>query len=358
MPKTIDEFDWAQTLLGPKADWPIALTTTYDIMMNAHFAMCATWGPQRTLLYNEAYIPFLADRHPAALGQPIHEVWAEVWNDIGPLIEQAMSGQRVHLVDMPLKMTRKGYPEETFWTFSYSPVCDGDVVMGILDIAFETTERVLQTQAQAVIDAQLRDAVAQRTLLAHELDHRIKNILSIVTAISHQTFRAPATLEGATKEFSSRIRALARAQEILTQTSWVGAPVEDVVRQTLDDRNADRIRASGPLVNLPAKSALALALALHELATNAVKYGALSVDDGLIDLTWEVVQDANGKSFRLSWIESGGPDVKPPQRKGFGTRLITTALSAEFGGSAEISYPVEGVTFTLKAPFTFGESVS
>lgn len=358
MPKTIEDFDWSQTPLGPKAGWSIALRTTHDIMMNAHYAMCMTWGPEQTLLYNAGYIPFLADRHPWALGQPMSVVWSEIWDDIGPLVDRTLAGESVHFENMPLTMTRKGYPEETFWTFSYSPLRDGDQVMGLLDVAFETTERVHEARAKAVIDEQLRDAVAQRTLLAHELDHRIKNILSMVTAISHQTFRAPATLEGATKEFAARIRALARAQDILTQTNWTAAPVGDVVDMTLDHRLAAQIRTSGPRVDLPAKSALALALALHELATNAVKYGALSADGGAVDLRWDLQQDDDQTYFQLSWIESGGPVVQPPERKGFGTRLITTALAAEFGGAADSVYPPEGVIFTLKAPYPFIGSVS
>jgi len=326
-------------------------------MMTAHFAMCATWGPEQTLLYNEAYIPFLADRHPAALGQPIDQVWHDVWDDIRPLIEQAMAGERVHMEDMPLLMTRKGYPEDTFWTFSYSPLHQGNEVMGFLDIAFETTARVEAAKAQALIDKQLRESVEQRTLLAHELDHRVKNILSMVTAISHQTFRPPATMESASKEFAARIQALARAQDILTQTSWTGAKVSEVVFGTVAEGIGARVSASGPDVELSAKSALALALALHELATNAVKYGALSVDSGNVDLTWQVEVEENKQSFLLRWIESGGPVVKQPERKGFGTRLITTALSSEFRGSAEIEYPSQGVIFTLKAPHPFSERI-
>lgn len=356
MPVTIDNFDWGQTPLGPKFRWSTALRTTHDIMMTAHFAMCATWGPEKTLIYNAGYIPFLGDRHPAALGQPIQEVWHDVWDDIQPLIDRAMAGEAVHMENLPLVMTRKGFAEETYWTFSYSPLHDGDIVAGILDIAFETTERVMRAKAQAITERELLEAVEQRTLLAHELDHRVKNILAMVTAIAHQTFRPPATMDTAPKEFASRIRALAKAQDLLTQTSWTGAQLEQVVEGTLESVGS-RIDFSGPGVDLTAKSALALALALHELTTNAVKYGALSVDGGSVELTWEIVGEANARSFLLRWIETGGPTVKQPDRKGFGSRLITSALSAEFHGTADIEYRPEGVVFTLNAPFPFSESV-
>lgn len=358
MSNAIHDFDWGQTPLGPKTSWSVALRTTYDILMSAHFAMCATWGPEKTLLYNAAYIPFLADRHPAALGQPIDQVWQDVWDDIRPLIEQAMAGKPVHREDLLLVMTRKGYPEDTYWNFSYSPLRDGKDVMGILDIAFETTDRVQRAQAQELIEKELRESVEQRTLLAHELDHRVKNILSMVTAIAHQTFRAPSTIKTAPTEFAARIRALARAQDILTQTSWTGASIDKVAQATLKEGAGSRVGCSGPVVELPAKSALALALALHELMTNAIKYGALSIDRGTADLSWTIEQQDDKLSLLLRWIETGGPPVSLPGRKGFGTRLITSALSAEFRGSAVIEYPSEGVVFTLKAPFPFNEGVA
>lgn len=356
MPNTIADFDWSRTPLGRQDSWSPALRTTYDIMQAAHFAMCAAWGVERTLIYNEAYIPFLADRHPTALGQPIDQVWQDVWDDIRPLIDKAMAGEPVHFEDMHLVMTRKGFEEDTWWTFSYSPLRDGGSVVGFLDIAFETTDRIRHEQMQAATEARLTEAVAQRTLLAHELDHRVKNILAMVTSIAHQTFRKPATMETAPVAFSARLRALAKAQDILTRTSWTGASVEEVARGALSEGVGARVQCRGSAVELPAKTALALALALHELATNSVKYGALSVDEGMVVLDWEVAVLDERKYFLLRWIESEGPPVTPPARRGFGTRLITSALSAEFQGVAEIDYLPQGVRFTLKAPYPFNES--
>jgi PAS domain S-box-containing protein len=135
-------FDWGRTPLGPKELWPQSLLATYDIMMSSGFGMCATWGPEKTLLYNEAYAPFLGQRHPSALGQPLDEVWRDVWHEIGPLYDRAMAGETVRLENMRLVMTRNGYPEDTYWTFSYSPLREGDVIRGFLDVAVEMTEMV------------------------------------------------------------------------------------------------------------------------------------------------------------------------------------------------------------------------
>jgi signal transduction histidine kinase len=151
-------FDWSQTPLGSKESWSQPLRTTYDILMSSGFAMCAMWGPERTFLYNPPYAVFLGARHPEALGQPMDLVWHDVWQDIAPLIDRAMSGESVNLENLHLVMTRNGYEEDTYWTFSYSPLRDGDQVVGFLDVAYETTE---------VLAAQERDRVnAERVQLA------------------------------------------------------------------------------------------------------------------------------------------------------------------------------------------------
>ncbi|WP_412758560.1 hybrid sensor histidine kinase/response regulator [Methylobacterium radiotolerans] len=153
----IQAFDWSTTPLGPREEWPVALNTIYETMMASPFAMCAGWGPDLTLLYNEAYVDFLAARHPSALGQPISQVWHDVWDDIHPLIARAMAGEPVHRTDMHLVMTRKGHPEDTYWTFAYSPLRDGPEVVGFLDIAFETTAGVLAGQRRDAAEVSLRD---------------------------------------------------------------------------------------------------------------------------------------------------------------------------------------------------------
>ncbi|AWN43593.1 hybrid sensor histidine kinase/response regulator [Methylobacterium durans] len=153
---SINAFDWSDTPLGPRENWPASLTSIYEVMVASPFAMCASWGPDLTMIYNEAYTDFLAVRHPAALGQPIREVWHDVWADIAPLIERAMAGQRVHRTDMHLVMTRKGYAEDTYWTFAYSPLRDGETVVGFLNIAIETTEGVIAAQRRDAAEASLR----------------------------------------------------------------------------------------------------------------------------------------------------------------------------------------------------------
>ncbi|MCX7178214.1 MAG: ATP-binding protein [Proteobacteria bacterium] len=155
MQKVLDNFDWAQTPLGDRKHWSRALQTTYDIVMSSGFAMCAMWGPERTIFYNLAYSSFLGTRHPGALGKPINEVWHDIWDDIAPLVERAMSGETVQLENLHLVMTRNGYAEGTYWTFSYSPLRDGEDngVTGFLNVAYETTG-LLAAQEQARVNAE------------------------------------------------------------------------------------------------------------------------------------------------------------------------------------------------------------
>ncbi|MDQ2147613.1 PAS domain-containing protein [Alcaligenaceae bacterium C4P045] len=142
-------FDWGQTSLGPHDQWPASLQIAYDIMMSSGFGMCIAWGPEKTLIYNEAYAPFLGARHPQALGQPLNVVWQEIWPDISPLVDQVMTGESVRFNDMHLVMTRNNYDEDTYWTFSYSPLRHDGRVCGFLNVATETTPMVLAQRRAA-----------------------------------------------------------------------------------------------------------------------------------------------------------------------------------------------------------------
>lgn len=140
---------------------------------------------------------------------------------------------------------------------------------------------------------------------------------------------------------------MASAQDILTQTVWARANLAYLVQESLKGQSdLSRFRINGPAVELSSKTALAMALALHELATNAAKYGALSRDGGRIDITWSVVEG----QFAFEWRESGGPLVEPPTRRGFGSRMIERALAGYFSGAATVDYQPAGVVFSLRGP--------
>jgi len=197
-------------------------------------------------------------------------------------------------------------------------------------------------------------AEEQQQLLARELEHRMKNTMAMVGAIASQTFRTAATKEEARTIFDARLRALNQAHDVLVASSWISAPMSVVVDGALGPYRTGegRIHTNGPAVDLTAKQALSLSLALHELATNATKYGALSIPGGTIDVTWDWTPIDAKSTLHFAWRESGGPPVSAPSRRGFGSRLIESTLSSDFGTSVKVEYLPEGVVCSFDTRLT------
>lgn len=622
--------DWSGSPLGPPTGWPQSLRSVVGLLLGSKFPMFVAWGPELGFLYNDAYAEILGAKHPAAMGARFHDIWAEIWPDIWPLIEAAMAGEATYRADLPLLMNRHGFDEQTWFTFSYSPVRDetGEVA-GMFCACVETTQRVRSEQTQAFLahfDDQLRDiagadqilsqsaeliarhlaadrvhwaavdtaadrfevrhewvrdgvpslagehrlsdfgddlisqmagggtvAVAdalsdrpaspeaveaefgaavrgvlavplirggvwQSALCAHtlaprpwrederefirdvgerawtrvqrafaeaqvresevrfralvnatsnvlyrmsadwremrqldgraflsdtdspsidwmdayllpedrptirarideairtkgpfqlehrvrradgsvgwafsraipivdeagevvewfgaasdvttrraaeehlrlmvnELNHRVKNSLATVQAIAAQTLRKGEIPEDVREALVARLVALAAAHDVLTARRWSGANLRELAEQAaapyarLDGGTAFEL--DGPEVNVPPKTAIALALAFHELATNAGKYGALSTPEGRVRLSWRVVESPAGPRLQMEWRESGGPRVEPPTRKGFGSRLIKRGMGPELRGTVRMDFEPDGLVCTVDAP--------
>lgn len=195
------------------------------------------------------------------------------------------------------------------------------------------------------------EAERARELLVDELNHRVKNTLSIVQAIAHQTFRRDADPIKGRQAFEGRLIALGHAHDLLTQTSWESASLAELAELTLDTTgaNADLISISGPRVLLAPKQAVSIAMALHELCTNARKYGALSRDGGRVRICWH---RTNAKPARLdiTWQESGGPTVLPPVRRGFGSTLLERTLAHDLDGEVVIGFEADGLVCRIALP--------
>jgi len=187
-------------------------------------------------------------------------------------------------------------------------------------------------------------------LLISELNHRVKNTLATVQSIANQTVYRARSPEEFAASFGGRLQALARTHALITQLNWQGAELAAIVRDQLPliDTDDERISFSGPTVMLNAQAALHLGLVLHELATNAIKYGALSAARGRLSVKWMVRSDG-GRHLLLKWQERGGPEVSVPQSRGFGTSLIEKSLEAH-GGVTSIRYEAEGVTCEIMLP--------
>lgn len=597
----IRDFDWASTTIGAPSSWPEALRTLVRVMLASRQPMFIAWGPDRIMLYNDGYAPMCTNRHPWALGRPFAEVWADIIEDVGPIMDAAYAGIPTYMDDIEFQMTRHGQVVETHFSFGYTPVHDdqdnvvgmfctaleitaevmvgrqrgqeldrmrellenapsfmavvkgpdhvfeitnnayrqlighrdvlgkrvrealpeiegqgfyelldavyskgetyvgrgmeidlqhrpggptakaylnflyqpirnslGEVVGvfvegndvtdlkltelalreseirvrlalaaaemgvwqcqfiddrfvniqgddraiwllggepgqtvsfadivtrvhvddlanleaaarmaldpegdGILDIEYrvvadgERAERWVHVRAQVLASSmgkrlvgtlrditQRKEAELRQQILNAELQHRMKNSLAMVNAIAAQTLRGD-DIADRRSTFLSRLEALSHAQDILTSKSWQDAPMLSVVESALTPHltAGERFTLDGVNIDLAAKQALSIALAIHELATNASKYGALSAPQGRVSIRWgfEDTRDG-GREFYFRWAESDGPDIAPPTRTGFGTRLITRVLAADFDGEVTTHYRPEGLVCELRAP--------
>jgi PAS domain S-box-containing protein len=454
---------WDRTSLGPRAGWPQALETVVRLMLHSRQPMFLAWGADLAFLYNDAYAPILGARHPAALGHPFRAVWPEIYDELEPLVQRALAGESTWAENLHLLMHRNGYPEDTWYTFSYSPLHGDDgQVAGMFCTCVETTRQVLAERAlrenegrfRALLDAapammwvtdregrcthlnrswyaftgrpqeesldhgwleavhpedhdqivlrfrqavreeavfrldyrmrhadggwrwvidaahprrdasgrylghvgsvlditDRREAEERQSLLAREVDHRAKNVLAVVQAALRLT-RAPdqasyaAAVEG-------RVAALARAQTLLANDSWAGADLRAMLEGELvpflgGETGAARCTLRSEAVALPAAAAQPLTMLVHELATNAVKHGALSAAGGHVEVSWQVA----GDRLKLRWTETGGPPVmRPPTRRGFGARVLEGTVQRQLGGRLDLEWRVQGLDCRLDVP--------
>ena len=200
---------------------------------------------------------------------------------------------------------------------------------------------------------ELKGAEERSRLLMEELTHRVKNTLAVVNAIATQTLNGSKTYAEASKALTHRLHALADAHDALVKANWTATPVRVVVDNAARlHANGDprRFHIEGPDVTLGPRGVLSLALVLHELGTNAVKYGALSTAEGRVDVSWKLDDAGEEPRFRFDWQELDGPPVTTPTRIGFGTRLIQQSLGTDFSAVVDLAYRPDGVIFSIDAP--------
>ncbi len=217
---------------------------------------------------------------------------------------------------------------------------------GLVDFDGEGPDRTPVAVVGASRDlTELKQAEELQRLLLNELNHRVKNTLATIQALTAQTLRDAPDLPSAREALNRRIRSMAQAHDLLTLRAWTGANLTDVVMRALDAFTPAQVQISGTPIDVSPKHALALSLALHELATNATKYGALSRPEGRVNVQWRVQEGM----LHLGWEESGGPPVGRPTQKGFGTRLLEELVNRDLGGDTKLSYDASGVRFSITA---------
>jgi two-component sensor histidine kinase len=207
----------------------------------------------------------------------------------------------------------------------------------------------LMTKIAALAIEHERDR-GQRQLLIDELTHRVKNLLAVILSISGSTLRGRSE-PAAYKAFEERLVALSKAQNLLTQSGWSNVNLHELVTGAVSPFVTDQQRLSveGPAANIPARLTLPFALSLHELCTNASKYGALATDKGRISINWTYTAENDDPKLLFRWSEVGGPSVSPPSTRGFGSRLIKTVFASD-GCPVNVDYRPEGLVCEITLP--------
>ena len=310
-----------------------------QLFMQAPSFMVVLRGPEHVVeLVNNAYLQLIG--HRDVVGLPIRQALPEVvdqgFPDLLDRVRETAEAFVGRQVKIGLQRTPGAALEERYLDFIYQPIVEVDgSVSGVFAEGFDTTEQV---QAQD-----------QQRLLLDELNHRVKNTLATVQAISKQTLRGATDPAAFAEAFEARLLALSQTHNALTDGQWAGAGLRHILELELQPHGPERVSLEGPDVHLPARMALSLGMVFHELATNAAKYGALS-RDGRLSVNWR--REDGGLAF--TWRETGGPAVTPPTRRGFGSRLVERSITSELRGKLAIDYRPEGLACQFWTPMTEG----
>ncbi|MES2751986.1 MAG: sensor histidine kinase [Pseudomonadota bacterium] len=213
-------------------------------------------------------------------------------------------------------------------------------------------DQLRQLLIQAGVEAEAHIVAAKlQTVLIGELHHRVKNMLAIASAIASQSLREAPSLDAAARTIGSRLAALGISHDLLIRESWSGAGCRTLIENAILAFQTDGLKQftiTGDNIAISSGPAVALSMVIHELCTNALKYGALSLPDGRVSIAWSV--DADTKRFRLEWKESGGPNVVEPLKKNFGSRFIEQALPGQLQGEARLIFEPSGIVCDVNIP--------
>jgi two-component sensor histidine kinase/PAS domain-containing protein len=314
-----------------------------DLFEQAPGFTAITLGEEHVVtLANQAYRRLVGER--ALLRRPLIQALPELADQglIGALDRAYATGEPYigQGVELHFQRDIEHGPDHRILDFIFQPlVGEGGRIDGVF------------IQGQDVTDRQRSEQHLR--LVVNELNHRVKNTLATMQAIAAQTFRQGDDLTFAHAKFAARVMALAKANDLLTREGWAGASLRDViglVAQAHAGPDQDRITVEGPVVKLTPKTAMSLSMGIHELATNATKYGALSVAAGRVHVRWSLPKVDGHERLHLEWRELGGPEVVAPARRGFGSRLIDRGLAAELGGTIKHLFEPTGVICRIDAP--------
>ena len=310
-----------------------------DLFMQAPGFVTVLSGPDHVFqIHNGAYAQLIGHRDisgkpirdalPELQGQGYFEFLDTVYATGEPYEGRASRVQLQRTPDAPL--------ESRFLDFIYQPIRDAQgAVAGIFVQGHDVTETVRSAERQK--------------LMIDELNHRVKNTLATIQSIAVQTARSHADPATFAESFQARLMALSHTHNLLTRSHWEGADLDAILQHETEAHGSHRVTLNGPPVALEPAAALSLGMIFHELATNAAKYGALSALEGRVMVDWAVV-DQTRPALRLSWREIGGPPVAPPERRGFGSRLIERNVRHDLAGEVKLAYASDGFSAEFSVP--------
>lgn len=265
-----------------------------------------------------------------------HRYWPDMWPPqsratVEEALRAAMAGHAVAF--RAWCPTAKGAPR--WWDTTVSPILEGGRVIRVLATSRDVTGERL--------------AEDHRQLLVNELNHRVKNTLATVQSIANQSLRNAGVESSVRDALEGRLMAIAATHNVLTDQNWSAASLRQIVDGAVTPyrSNPSQLTVKGPDLKVSPKPAVVMALAFHELAINALKYGALSAPSGHVDVTWTIEPEDR---LHIEWRESGGPSVRPPERRGFGSRIVEAALPGELSGTVSVDYRADGLRCAIDAP--------
>ncbi|ATD66841.1 histidine kinase [Luteimonas chenhongjianii] len=312
----------------------------YDTLLQATPDLLCVFDLQHRFVYaNDALLTMWGMTWEQAAGKTCLEIGYEPWHAEmhGEEIDRVVATRAPVRGDVPFEHQEKG---RRIYDYIFTPVLgtDGEVE-AVAGSTRDVTERRMHEQ--------------HLQSLVHELNHRVKNTLSTVQSLTRQTLDTAESLEDGNCKIEARLLALSRAHDVLTRENWRSADVRDIVAGAIAPRLAGAAHhffLDGPPCRLDPKRALAVAMALHELASNAAKYGALSRGAGRVRIEWKLVRTDEAEALELVWHETGGPAVETPTRRGFGARLLERGLRNDLDGEVEVTYAPDGLVFRATVP--------
>lgn len=338
MAARVRRHDWSATPLGAISEWPQSLRTTTDLVLANAVPLNVLWGPSLVQIYNDGYRDLMGDRHPAGLGMPTRESWPEGWQVNQAIYDRVLHGETITSEDALYPGAASGVPAADVAAVSYSPVRDeAGIVAG-----------VLVTCCRHFCDA---DAARRVTGLVHELQHRTRNLIAVVRAIARETVATTTTSDEFETRFGDRLEALSRIHGLLSRSAVEPITVDGLIGQELvalgTNSDRDRIHTVGQAVEVPAHLAQTLGLVIHELATNALRHGALSTSDGTLRIEWQRI----GDDLQLVWNENGIQKERAKQAgTGYGRRVIEDALPYSHGATTSYVLNDEGLRCQISLP--------